>query len=1258
MADVSGKFYSATKVRTGVSPSSPGVEVGETLPPVNPPGSDLNSVGLTMPAAFAVANSPLTSNGTLEVTGAGTVDQYVRGDGTLASFPSLTGYVPYTGATADVDLGTHDLTAERGTFTNNGSSDTLTVNHTSGSGYGIKVTKGGNNETLLVTKTSGSGNAMAVVGGRTALVDLSLSSVSNATGNFLTISGGVVHQRTPSETRSDVGAQAQLNGTGFVKASGTTITYDNSTYQVTSDKAQPNGYASLDSNGKVPLTQINDALIGNVNYQGLWNASTNTPTLANPPSSGTKGYYYIVSTAGTFAGISFEVGDWIISNGSAWQKVDNTDAVSSVFGRTGNVVAANGDYTTAQVTESGNLYYTDGRARGALSFAAGSGAYNSSTGVITIPTNNNQITNGAGYITSAALAGYLPLTGGTLTGPLGGTSISLSGSISLANNNIFPSGAGIYHGNNGLQIVSGSTEFTVNNNANTVVNFRILNSGAATFTNLAGSGTRMVVVDSNGLLSTQAIGSGSITGSGASGTIPIFTGSTSIGNSIITASASLMTVTSNTDGQIIQMARNGGAYAWKLGIDSSSFFNIYNNSNVSYLRINPDNGNVGIGTDTPIVKLHVTDKSLVRTGDGAWGQFAVASPNDSEVGITWGAGGTGYPGITSTYTRQWIAGLNPFGSGMDRWSLTNKTLGANTAITVLEGGNVGIGTTGPSFKLDVNGTGRFKIDGLSKFGLDILNNAGSRGAGFYNTGGNNVQLYFYNSAGTEKIVLDGGTGAATFTNYVTVSRATDSVVFLNTTGTNQASCIVTQQSGTNKWAFGTNLGAGDDSWNVYNYSAASRYLTITSGGNVLIGTTTDIGQRLQVSGGYIAQVDGGVRTFLGYDGSGSLVGTTTNHYFRFITNDTERMRIASGGSLTINNLSGSGNRIVVANSGGTLISAVIGSGLAFDGTTLTATGGGSGSISGSGTSGTIALFTGSTSIGNSVITQSSGNIGISISSPQAKSHVANLTLDNSAYQHIEYLTANNSTEASGESYSGQASYGIGFRRQWTSSTFTNMAGIYAFGSGGWRGGLLFRTKNNTNSTGEPDVNALFLSPIGNVGVGTTNPSEILHLNKTSGTGTFIRFQDTGGGGVYIGGRSEAMELYAGGSEAMRITSGRNVLIGTQTDNGNKLRVNGTIFSDSSVTATSFFESSDATLKTLVEDDFQAKGIESVVAKLYIKNGKQELGYFAQDLEGILPSAVNKGTDGLLNLSYREVHTAKIAYLEEEIRQIKKRYEIN
>jgi hypothetical protein len=53
----------------------------------------VTSVGLTMPSAFNVASSPVTTNGTIAVTGAGTTAQYIRGDGSLASFPSLTGFV-------------------------------------------------------------------------------------------------------------------------------------------------------------------------------------------------------------------------------------------------------------------------------------------------------------------------------------------------------------------------------------------------------------------------------------------------------------------------------------------------------------------------------------------------------------------------------------------------------------------------------------------------------------------------------------------------------------------------------------------------------------------------------------------------------------------------------------------------------------------------------------------------------------------------------------------------------------------------------------------------------------------------------------------------------------------------------------------------------------------------------------------------------------------------------------------------------------
>ena len=158
------------------------------------------------------------------------------------------------------------------------------------------------------------------------------------------------------------------------------------------NKGVANGYASLDGSGTVPTSQLPAAVLGAVKYQGAWNASTNSPTLTS--STGTQGYYYVVSVAGstTLDGISdWVVGDWVIFNGSVWQKIDNTDAVVSVAGKTGVVTLNTGD-----VSESGNLYYTDARARSAIS-VTGSLSYNSTTGVIsyTAPTLATVATTGA-----------------------------------------------------------------------------------------------------------------------------------------------------------------------------------------------------------------------------------------------------------------------------------------------------------------------------------------------------------------------------------------------------------------------------------------------------------------------------------------------------------------------------------------------------------------------------------------------------------------------------------------------------------------------------------------------------------------------------------------------------------------------------------------------------------------------------------------------------------------------------------------------
>jgi trimeric autotransporter adhesin len=52
-------------------------------------GGTVTSVGLSMPSAFTVSNSPVTGSGTLTVVGAGNTTQYIAGDGSLITFPSL-----------------------------------------------------------------------------------------------------------------------------------------------------------------------------------------------------------------------------------------------------------------------------------------------------------------------------------------------------------------------------------------------------------------------------------------------------------------------------------------------------------------------------------------------------------------------------------------------------------------------------------------------------------------------------------------------------------------------------------------------------------------------------------------------------------------------------------------------------------------------------------------------------------------------------------------------------------------------------------------------------------------------------------------------------------------------------------------------------------------------------------------------------------------------------------------------------------------
>lgn len=129
------------------------------------------------------------------------------------------------------------------------------------------------------------------------------------------------------------------------------------------------------------------------------NAGTANLTISR---SGTDNIY----TTATVASFVLAPGESVIVSNSAtpgfpslwiaYQQSPNYP-VTSIFGRTGSVVSATGDYTTAQVTEATNLYYTDARSRAAISLTQNAGAtsYAPTTGVLNIPPNTaNLVSNG------------------------------------------------------------------------------------------------------------------------------------------------------------------------------------------------------------------------------------------------------------------------------------------------------------------------------------------------------------------------------------------------------------------------------------------------------------------------------------------------------------------------------------------------------------------------------------------------------------------------------------------------------------------------------------------------------------------------------------------------------------------------------------------------------------------------------------------------------------------------------------------------
>jgi len=231
--------------------------------------------------------------------------------------------------------------------------------------------------------------------------------------------GDKTWQTLPIYTLSGLGGQPQLNGTGFVKVSGTTVSYDNSTYYLASN---PNGYITGISFANVsakPTTiagyGITDSLVYTTSTYSnpSWITALAWSKITGAPAFITS--YTETDTLATVTGRGASTSTAVTFNASvtfAADKYRNPNSEYAIDLRNSDIIGANAIYFDDNAESSGegiNFWRSAGywdtlrSEGGVLYYAPNRATASASTGFTVYHsgnlTNLNQLTNGPGYIT-------------------------------------------------------------------------------------------------------------------------------------------------------------------------------------------------------------------------------------------------------------------------------------------------------------------------------------------------------------------------------------------------------------------------------------------------------------------------------------------------------------------------------------------------------------------------------------------------------------------------------------------------------------------------------------------------------------------------------------------------------------------------------------------------------------------------------------------------------------------------------------------